>query len=359
LRASPSLDAATLSAPGPGIGRPASYQYVNGPAGERLRAIAQDIVLPSRSEPITVVVAGPCSDIHADVSRFAGTLALSLGLLGVILGALVLLQVRYGLRPLGALQTALNAVRRGTRDQLDSSDAPVEVRPLIDELNALLRQRQAMTERARCEAGDLAHALKTPIAVIGNEAGKIGGEAGEILKAEIARMRRAVEHHLVRARAAAGAHSPLARTALDDVLADVRFSMARLYPGKTLDVAPPGGVQFAGAADDLGEMIGNLADNAGKWSRSRIAISAAVSGQRLSVAVDDDGPGLDEAGCAAATTRGGRLDTDKPGHGIGLSIVAYLAELYGGRLSLSASSLGGLRAELDLPAAGKEETAPA
>jgi len=350
LRTSASLNGATLAVQGPGIGHPHAYRYATGPAGETLRLIVQDIVLPGRQQPLTVTIAGPCADIHTDVRSFAGHLALSLGVLAVTLGVLVRLQVGYGLRPLGNVQSGLNAVRLGARDQLAESDSPAEVLPLIQEVNALLRQRQAMIERARAEAGDLAHALKTPIAVISNEAGRIGDSAGAIIQGEIGRMRQAVEHHLVRARAAAGFRSPHARAALDEVLADVRFSLERLYPERALMVTTPTGASFAGEADDLGEMIGNLADNAGKWARGRIAIEAAVVGERLTITVDDDGPGLDAAGRVAAVERGGRLDTDKPGHGLGLSIVAHLAELYGGRLTLSPSQLGGLRAELDLPA---------
>ncbi|NVN84925.1 MAG: HAMP domain-containing histidine kinase [Rhodopseudomonas sp.] len=350
LRASPSLNGATLGVQGPGAGQPRSYQYAKGPAGEDLRLIVQDIVLPERPGALTIVVAGPCTDIHTDVRSFAGNLAMSLGVLALTLGMLVLLQVGYGLRPLCNMQSALNAVRLGSRDQLAESDSPAEVLPLIEEVNALLRQRQAMIERARAEAGDLAHALKTPIAAISNEAGRIDDEAGAIIQAEIGRMRQAVEHHLVRARAAAGFRSPHARAALDDVLADVQFSLQRLYPEQAVVVETPAGASFAGQADDLGEMIGNLADNAGKWARGRITIAAAVVGERLAVTVDDDGPGLDAAGQIAAVERGGRLDTEKPGHGLGLSIVAHLAELYGGRLTLSSSPLGGLHAELDLPA---------
>ncbi|ABD89833.1 sensor histidine kinase [Rhodopseudomonas palustris] len=351
LRASASLGGAPLAGQSPGVGRPASYQYVQGPAGESLRVIVQDIVLPNRAAPLTVLVAGPCLDIHADVRSFAGTLALSLGLLGLTLGALVLLQVGYGLRPLRAVQSALNAIRFGTRDQLDETAGPVEVLPLIQEVNALLRQRQATIDLARAEAGDLAHALKTPIAVISNEAALIAGASGAVLKAEIDRMRRAVEHHLVRSRAAAGFRAPHARAALAEVLADVRFSLQRLYPERAVSIEAPDDAWFAGQADDLGEMIGNLADNAGKWARHRIAIGVALAGQRLIVTVDDDGPGLDGADRVAAIQRGGRLDSEKPGHGLGLSIVAHLAELYGGRLTLTPSPQGGLRAELDLPAA--------
>ena len=350
LRASPSLSGVTLAVTPPGAGAAASYQYVQGPANERLRAIVQDIVLPDRTEPFTVVVAGPCSNIHQDVSSFAGILALSLSLLGLSLGALMVFQINFGLRPLAKVQSDLQAVRRGATDALSEVGSPVEVVPLIEEINALLRQRQTMTERARAEAGDLAHALKTPIAVISNEAGQIAGESGAVLKGEINRMRQVLEHHLVRARSNAGFRAPHVRAGLDDVLKDIRFSAERLYPDKSLTIEASPDLHFSGEADDLGEMVGNLADNAGKWSRSRVVVRACLAGPRLAVTVDDDGPGIDEAEQEMAVGRGERLDTKLPGHGLGLSIVAQLAALYGGRLTLSRSDLGGLRAALDLPA---------
>jgi signal transduction histidine kinase len=350
LHASPSLGGILLTVTSPGVGAPATYQYAQGPANERLRAIVQDIVLPDRNQPFTVVVAGPCANIHQDVTSFTGILALSLGLLGLSLGALMVFQINFGLRPLAKVQADLQKVRHGTTEALSEAGSPVEIVPLIAEINALLRQRQTMTERARTEAGDLAHALKTPIAVISNEATQIAGESGAVLKAEIGRMRQVLEHHLVRARANAGFLVPHVSAALDDVLNDIRFSVERLYPDKSLTIESSSQLHFAGNADDLGEMIGNLADNAGKWSRSRIVVKACLAGQRLAVTVEDDGPGLDEAERVMATERGERLDTKQPGHGLGLSIVAQLATLYDGRLTLSLSELGGLRASLDLPA---------
>jgi signal transduction histidine kinase len=350
LRASPSLSAVTLAVTPPGAGAPATYQYVQGPGDVRLRAIVQDIVLPDRNQPFTLVVAGPCSNIHQDVSSFAGILALSLGLLGLSLGALMVFQINFGLRPLAKVQSDLQEVRRGGTEELSETGSPVEIVPLIEEINALLRQRRGMTERARAEAGDLAHALKTPIAVISNEAAQIAGESGTVLKAEISRMRQVLEHHLVRARTNAEFRAPHVRAALDDVINDLRFSTERLYPDKVLTIEASPDLHFKGEVDDLGEMVGNLADNAGKWSRSQVVVRASLVGPRLAVTVDDDGPGLDETERDLATGRGERLDTTMPGHGLGLSIVAQLAALYGGRLTLSRSDLGGLRAALDLPA---------
>lgn len=349
LRRSPSLGFSTLAAPTPGAGQPNLIADTQGPADECLRLVVQDIVLPERPEPLTIVVAGPRVDIRRDVRSFASMLGLSLALLAVTLAALVLIQVGYGLRPLHNVQAAVNEVRHGSRKRLDKAGSPAEVLPLIEAVNGLLQQREASNERARAEAGDLAHALKTPIAIINNEAARIAGEIGETINVEVARMRRVVEHHLLRARALAGTDMPHAHAALDDILADVRFSIERLYPERTLVIEGQKGMTFAGEADDLGEMIGNLAENAAKWATSRIVITTGLANGRIGVTIDDDGPGLDEAAQSAALARGVRLETMKPGHGLGLSIVTQLVELYGGRLKLSRAPQGGLRAHIDVP----------
>lgn len=349
VRRSPSLLEQTLAAPAPGPGRAHLFKNIEGPGGERLRIIAQDIVLPERDVPFTVVVAGPCEAVHSDLRAYVGQLAPALIFLAVLLAGLIAVQVTYGLRPLAQVQAALAEVRAGRLTRVGNG-GPTEVAPLVDELNGLLSEREKTVEQARAEAGDLAHALKTPIAVIRNEAQELPGESGAVLTAEAEKMARVVEHHLVRARTKAKQRLPGVRASLDGVLDDVRFSMSRLYPDKALkcDVAP--GLAFAGEADDLGEMIGNLTDNACKWARRTVRVSAVRSGARISVQIEDDGPGLDEAACARALARGERLNSSVPGHGLGLSIAEQLAELYGGSLTIEPAATG-LRATLDLPAA--------
>jgi signal transduction histidine kinase len=249
------------------------------------------------------------------------------------------------------MQAALSLVRTGRRSRLSGGGAAAEVAPLVDELNALLSEREAAVEHARAEAGDLAHALKTPIAVIRNEACDVTGQSGEVLKTEVEKMRRVVERHLVNARAKAGRRLPGTRASLDAVLDDVRFSMSRLYPARTLTFDAPQGLEFAGSDDDLGEMVGNLADNACKWAKQAVVIRATRRDGRLEIAVEDDGSGLPEEAHGQALARGGRLSETVPGHGLGLAIAVELAELYDGSLWLGRSPLGGLSAVLDLPAA--------
>lgn len=356
LRRSQSLGGATLPVASQGPGLPFSIREIYWPDDECLRVIVQDIRFPEKDQPLTVLVAGPRHEIRADVRSFAGLLAAALGLLAFVLGTLAFLQVGYGLRPLAAIRDALNDIRTGKHNRIDTEKGPNEVQPLIEEINALLAEREAKLERARTEAGDLAHALKTPIAIMANEAAAIGGDSGAALRTETRRMQRVVEHHLARARTAAGYRATGRSAAVAPVLADIRITIAKLSPDVALAIEPGERLCFAGDADDLGEMIGNLAENAAKWATSHIAVTAAAQGERLLVRVEDDGPGLEEGALAAATTRGERFDTRadfarRRGHGLGLSIVSELAALYGGTLTLGRSSLGGLRAVLDLPAA--------
>lgn len=360
LRRSASLGEASLPIASFGPGQPYQVREIYWPDDECLRIMVQDIRLPEKDEALTVLVAGPRREIRADVREFARLLGLALTVLALALGAMALLQVGYGLKPLAAMRNTLNEIRSGSRTRLDVDGSPRELLPLVDEINDLLAEREQQLERAKAEAGDLAHALKTPIAIIANEAAPIPGEAGEVLRSETRRVQRVVEHHLVRARAAAAASTRRGIAQVEPILEDVRFAIGKLHPELKVDIRSSGPLQFAGASDDLGEMVGNLADNAGKWARTAVSITADRRGNRLHVSVEDDGPGMNDTQCAAALARGERLDAGdradrgKAGsHGLGLSIVAQLAALYGGSISLGRSPLGGLQAVLDLPAGGE------
>lgn len=348
VKRSPSLLDHSLTATSPGPGQPHLFKNVSGPDNASLRVIAQDIILPEADQPFTVFVAGPCSVVQRDVLTFMGQLAIALVVLALTLAALIVTQVTFGLRPLRILHSALAEVRDGRRQRLETS-GPAEVTPLIEELNGLLDERDTMVNEARAEAGDLAHALKTPIAVICNEAHDLADERGAVLSNEANKMARVVEQHLVRARSKIKRRLAGARASLDAVMEDVRFSLSRLYPERVLefDVAP--GLIFAGEADSLGEMIGNLADNACKWACNTVRIDARQKDGRIILHIADDGPGLNDAACAQALNRGEKLGSTRPGHGLGLPIVVQLTELYGGSLQLGRSELGGLLATLELP----------
>lgn len=352
VKRSPSLGQGRLAVTTPPPARDHVYHFVPAPGGVSHLRIRADIVPQTQSmQPLTVLVAGPRTVVRRDVVAFGGQLAVALGVLALLLGTMIVIQVTYGLRPLAQVQAALAGVRAGRQLRLDAS-GPAEVAPLIDELNGLLSEREAAVQAARAEAGDLAHSLKTPLAVISNEVRELPEQNGVVLRAELDRMARVVEHHLVRARTKARQRLPGAHARLDEVMEDVRFSLTRLYPGRALqlDIAPE--LVFAGEADDLGEMTGNLADNACKWAAGVVRISAAREGERIRIVIEDDGPGLDEEACKLALARGERLGSSMPGHGLGLPIAAQLAGLYGGSLRLGRSPLGGVAATLDLPGAG-------
>jgi hypothetical protein len=294
LKRSPSLGEHSLAVETPDKADGVVHKFLRviGPGGEQIRVVVQRTTLSGSQQPFTVMVAAPCTTIQQDVHLFARQLAVSLVVLGLLLSALTIVQVGYGLRPLRQMQEALSLVRTGRRSRLAGGGVAAEVAPLADELNALLSEREAAVERAHAEAGDLAHALKTPIAVIHNEAHGVAGQSGAVLKMEAEKMRRVVEQHLVNARAKAGRRLPGTRAALDAVMDDVRFSMSRLYPERTLTFDAQQGLAFAGAEDDLGEMVGNLADNACKWAKQAVVIRAKQRDARQEIPVEDDASGL-------------------------------------------------------------------
>jgi len=265
-----------------------------------------------------------------------------------------LFQVRYGLRPLGDIRARLAAIRSGDAETLEG-ESPAEIQPLQKELNSLIRANQQIIERARTHVGNLAHALKTPLSVITNEARERDDPFAHKVSEQAEIMRQQVTHHLDRARVAARAGVVGHATDLKPVIDTMRGALAKIYSDHQLDLTAdcPSNLHFEGEKQDLQEMIGNLMDNACKWARRRVAISAApLDGDRrfLCICVDDDGPGLSPDARQKAIKRGRRLDENKPGSGLGLSIVADLANLYAGDFKLEESPIGGLRAVLILPA---------
>jgi len=274
--------------------------------------------------------------------------------LGLGLVVATLFQVRFGLAPLRAIRHDLAAIRSGDAERLEG-ELPTEIRPLQQELNALIQSNREIVDRARTHVGNLAHALKTPLSVITNEAReKDGPLAGKVIEqAEL--MRNQITHHLDRARVAARSGAIGDITDVDGVLNGLKRALDRIYEGRALelDVRSDAELKFQGEKQDFEEMVGNLLDNACKWAKSRVWVTATRAGgaANFEVLVDDNGPGLTEAERERAVKRGQRLDETKPGSGLGLSIVAELAHLYKGRFELEPSPHGGLRARLELPAA--------
>ena len=320
---------------------------------EALRVAGRIVMLPGHLQSTLLIVAADRTEIVEASQRFdlalgAGLLTLALGLVGAIF-----LQVRLGLEPVRHMGRQLGEIRNGIRDRLED-DAPRELAPLAEELNALLSHNQAVVERARTHVGNLAHALKTPISVVLNESRDQKSAYAHLVIRQTETMSRQVEHYLKRASAAARAESLGARTPVASVVDDVSRTLARLFKSegvKVIAVADPSLV-FRGEREDLEDLIGNLAENACKYGGGLVEIKAApASNNQFEIIFDDDGEGLNDDEAVSALKRGARLDETTPGSGLGLSICEELARAYGGALHLERSPLGGLRARLCLPQA--------
>ncbi len=325
-----------------------------GPQGQVLRVVERALVLPE--QPHTrwrLMVAADLGETQGATKRFSGVLAASLAGLGLLLALAALAQVAVGLAPLKALQRALETLRDGRSSRLDGR-FPAELQPLVQDFNGVLERHDAVLARARTQAGNLAHALKTPLAVLGNAAAAAPpGPLAQAVTEQVQVANRQVHWHLARARAAAALGQPGQRTRVAPVAAGLLRVMGRVHAGRGLvveakDLAPD--LAFAGEEQDLQEMLGNLLDNACRNARFSVTVQARRRDRHLLIDIDDDGPGIAPAQREAVLQRGVRLDESTPGSGLGLAIVVELAQLYGGTLALDANATGGLRASLRLPA---------
>ena len=352
-----SLWDAELGLPGDALADGAVHRHeVAGPRGEQLRAVERSLQAPEPAETRwRLVVAGDTHEAAEAIERFTGVLTASLAGLGVLLALAALAQVAVGLAPLKAMQRGLQRVRAGEEQRLVGR-FPSEVQPLIDEFNGVLDRNAEVVERARAQAGNLAHALKTPLAILGQAARQAGpSELSTLVGEQVRVAERHMQWHLARARAAATQRVPGQRTSVEPVLAGLVRAMNRLHADRHLDLAiedVPAGLAFAGEEQDLQEMLGNLLDNACRSARSAVFVRARRDGAWLRIAVDDDGPGIPAEQRACVLQRGVRLDESTAGSGLGLAIVVDLARLYGGDLALETADAGGLAARLSLPAAG-------
>ena len=340
------------------------HDVAPGPAEPRLVVVERSVVLPDGTTPVRLAVGADARLVAEPAAAFARTLALSLTVLGLALLAAAVVQVEVGLRPLTRLRRELAAVRAGLSRRFAVAAVPVEVEPLTQDLNLLLEHSEAVLARARVQAGNLAHALKADLTVLANEVRELGpanlAEAAPRIEVRLERMRRHLDHHMARARAAAARGVPGVGTEVTAVINGLARTMERLHAERELsiEVELPEGLRFGGEREDLQEMLGNLIDNACKWARRRVRVAARAEEDRdaahIVVAVEDDGPGLPAERRDELPAPGVRLDESVPGTGLGLAVARDLAELYGGTLRLGEATeagLGGLRAELRLPAA--------
>ena len=319
---------------------------------EPLRVVARRIQLPGMAQPVIALAAADRKPATRSITQFALTALSVLTLLSFGLLAAIYAQVRLGLRPLFALADRVADVREGRATSVEGQ-YPAEIAGVAGELNSLIAHNRNVVERAQTHVGNLAHGLKTPIAVLRNEAASGKPVDPAILSRQTEAMSGQVDHHLRRARAAARGQAIGLSCEVDAVIGGLARTLPRIYRDRNLDIVVDGeaGLRFRGDKRDMEDMVGNLMDNAAKWTRGEVEVSRTGAGERLRVTVDDNGPGIPDDEVETALKRGARLDEATPGSGLGLSIVDDLAEAYGGALTLSRSPLGGLRAELDLPRA--------
>lgn len=318
---------------------------------EPLRIAERDAILPGSDIRWRFQVAQSRETINQQIRRLRSTLIWSFGALGLGLLVLATLQTFYGLWPLRRVRQEVAAIRSGEKTRI-GHDFPTEIRPLTEEINQLLAHSEAQAEEARRHAGNLAHALKTPLTVITNAATADSPDLDETVIRESAAMRRQVDHHLARARAIGRRATSHARARVWDSLEAVQRAVDRLYENVTVDIAGDHRAQVRVERQDLDEMLGNLVENAAKYGGGRVFVTVEPKGEMVDIEIEDDGPGIPEAGRGTLFTRGARLDTTgKPGTGLGLAIVRDVAEIYGGSIRLEESEdLGGLLARLTLPA---------
>lgn len=340
-------------------GQETSSQSI-GPDGEPLRVLANYITLPNANNQPLIIIAAADNRPATKAVRRVALIAIGLMILlstGLIIA--VFTQVRSGLRPLFALRDTVADVREGRATRVEG-EYPREIQPLATELNFLIDHNKTVVEHARTHVGNLAHALKTPLAVLINEseAQKSSSSFANIVDRQTQIMRKQVDHHLHRARAAARGQAIGVSTDVAPVIDSLGRTLPRIFRSKDIDMAIDieSELAFRGEKRDLDEMAGNLMDNACKWTKSKVRVLAYTDPDNpfgFKISVEDDGPGLAEADYSTALKRGARLDEATPGTGFGLAIVDDLARAYKGSVTLSRSNFGGLCVTLSLPKTNK------
>jgi len=332
-----------------------------GPTGEQLMIVVQRVraetladarPIPNPDDQFFIAVARS----EEPLAKSARTLNRALGI-GVVLGAIYLtlstiVLVAFSLSPLRKVQQSLHDIRSGNSKRIDGS-LPREIEPLAEEINLLLDENEKIVERARTQVGNLAHALKTPLSVLNNEAQTGDAPLGKAVREQVALMRDHVDRYLARARVAATSQVLGARTEIEPVLARLGRAMQKIHLDKDIafDLDVPAGLYLRGEQQDLEEVIGNVLENAFKWARGHVALKVEKVGEDLVFTIADDGPGLAAEDRPQALKRGQRLDETTPGTGLGLSIVVDIVSAYGGEVELGDAALGGLEVKISLPSA--------
>jgi len=319
---------------------------------ENLRVVERDIRLPFSDRIWRFQVAQTRDGLDSQIKTLRATIVQSFALLGLGLILMAALQTLYGLWPLRRLRQAIADMRGGRTNRIEQAKLPEEVAPLVDELNALIAHNETQAEEARRHAGNLAHALKTPLTVIMNAATASADDLSSTVIRESTTMRRQVDHHLARARAVGRRGHAHSRAEAWPSLQSVERAVAMLYPRVRIDIAGDKAASVRVERQDLDELLGNLIENAAKYGGGSVFVTVVREDDVVEFQVEDDGLGIPAADRTRIFDRGARLDTGKPGTGLGLAIVRDVAEIYGGSITLDESEdLGGLLVRLRLPAA--------
>ena len=320
-------------------------------ADESLRVMERDALIPGSPVVWRFQVAQDRGILDAQIAVLTKTLIRSFAILGLGLILMSALQATFGLWPLRKVRRQIAAVRAGRMARVDTR-LPIEIAPMVEELNDLLAHNERQAEEARTHAGNLAHALKTPLTVIMNEASANSPDLCKTVIREATTMRRQVDHHLARARAVGRRAAGQSVAPVWPSLDSVERAVSRLYPNVTIDVAGDRNARVHVERQDLDELIGNLIENAAKYGGGRVFVTVENGPRFVELLIEDDGQGIPEAQRDAIFERGARLDTGKPGTGLGLAIVRDVAQIYGGSVKLEESEdLGGLLVRLKLPSA--------
>lgn len=347
----------TLSLPNGGLADGTVHIHqVDGPNDQRVMLLARTVLLQEGANSVKahLMVAADTQSLRDAVEEFRRTVIQYLLVLAVILGAVLVVQVTVGLSPLRELHRALMRLRQGTAKQLQG-EFPAEVQPLADSFNTILSEHQRHVERGRTLAGNLAHAVKTPLSVMANAAADTSMSEESLRKTVstyIALAQSQVSWHMKRARMAASAVTPGSSVEVRPVVDGIVAVMRRAYADKSLAVdvsVPSQGVRFKGEPQDLQEILGNVVDNAYKWADQRVTIGCIDTPDGFAITIDDDGPGVPADQRSAILQRGVRMDELKPGSGLGLAIASELVALYRGQIVFDSSPLGGLSVRLFLP----------
>ncbi|ESY12186.1 MULTISPECIES: ATP-binding protein [unclassified Mesorhizobium] len=321
----------------------------DGIGDEELQVFESEFVLDAKNRAARFRVMGNKTELEHEIATFQGRLLTYLSLFGVGMIAINAIAILLGLQPLRRVRNALAQVREGTAQRLDGR-FPAEIEPLANETNALIENNKRIVERSRTQVGNLAHSLKTPLAVLINEGRALGGAKGQLIADQAASMQKQVDHYLQRARVAAQRDSVVYRTPVTPLVQRMVRVLQKLKPDVSLSLTLlAADIVFAGEREDLEELLGNLLDNAMKWAKSTVAVSVTPAAAGLfELSIEDDGPGIPEDKARDVLKRGRRLDETKPGTGLGLAIVADLVNEYGGALALERSAMGGLKAVVRL-----------